>query len=193
MMALAIINSPWEIMVLEDKDGKSEFRRNTMNHLNRVLVVNAAWLLLLLMSMASAYALGPYTDNGDTVMDTATGLEWQKAGDSTTRNWENALAYCEGLTLGRHDDWRLPDLRELDSIVDLNRYTPAIDLFFSCQSSFYWSATTNANLTSNAWRLNFNNGNVSVYNKSNSYYARCVRASFFNWILFYPAILSKKP
>ena len=44
------------------------------------------------------------------------------------------------------------------------------------QSSSYWSATTNANNTNNAWNINFNNGNDNNNNKTNSYYVRCVRA-----------------
>jgi hypothetical protein len=42
-------------------------------------------------------------------------------------------------------------------------------------SSYYWSSTTNANNTNNAWCVNFNNGNVNNINKSNSYYVRAVR------------------
>ncbi|MCP4270225.1 MAG: DUF1566 domain-containing protein [Candidatus Brocadiaceae bacterium] len=43
------------------------------------------------------------------------------------------------------------------------------------QSSWYWSATTNANNTTNAWNVNFNNGNVNNNNKSNNKYVWCVR------------------
>jgi len=43
-------------------------------------------------------------------------------------------------------------------------------------SDYYWSSTTNASDSSNAWNVNFNNGNDDWNNKSNSNYVRCVRA-----------------
>ncbi|PKN55000.1 MAG: hypothetical protein CVU56_23545 [Deltaproteobacteria bacterium HGW-Deltaproteobacteria-14] len=63
-------------------------------------------------------------DNGDgTVTDAATGLVWQRANGQQSAgdlqfSWKEALAYCEALALAGHDDWRLPDVRELQSIVD---------------------------------------------------------------------------
>lgn len=66
-----------------------------------------------------SYGENDFVDNGDgTVTDLATGLVWQQADDGVTRNWEDALAYAEGLTLAGHDDWRLPNAKELQSIVD---------------------------------------------------------------------------
>jgi hypothetical protein len=44
-----------------------------------------------------------------------------------------------------------------------------------CGSSNYWSATTNANNSNNAWNVNFNNGNVNNDNKNNNNHARAVR------------------
>jgi len=45
----------------------------------------------------------------------------------------------------------------------------------SVQSANYWSSTTNANNTSNAWNVNFNDGNVNTNDKSNNNYVWCVR------------------
>ncbi len=59
-------------------------------------------------------------------------------------------------------------------------------------SSYYWSSTTNANNSGNAWNVNFNNGNVNNNNKSNSYYVRAVRAgkcSLLSWASVYRAFL----
>jgi hypothetical protein len=56
--------------------------------------------------------------------------------------WCNALAYCEDLELGGHDDWRLPNVRELQSILDYGRSSPAIDPIFGALPSFYWSSTS---------------------------------------------------
>ena len=87
-----------------------------------------------------------FRDNGDnTVTDNATGLTWQKSDDGQTRDWLGALQYCEALTLAGHDDWRLPNIKELQSIVDYSRHDPALDQRFLKQSdknAWFWSSTT---------------------------------------------------
>ena len=100
------------------------------------------------------YGVNDFVDNEDgTVTDRATGLSWQQADDGTTRNWEQSLAYCEGLVLGGSSDWRLPNAKELQSIVDYDRAPdatqrsqrgPAIDPVFeiSEEESYFWSSTT---------------------------------------------------
>lgn len=105
------------------------------------------------------YGKNNFVDNGDgTVTDLATGLMWQQADDGTARDWQEALAYAENLTLGTHSDWRLPNAKELQSIVDYTRCpditnSPAIDPIFSCteiidpsgtsgQYPYYWTSTT---------------------------------------------------
>jgi hypothetical protein len=69
-----------------------------------------------------AYGRNDFHDNGDgTITDRATGLVWQKADSGKGMNWQEALAYAEGLTLAGHSDWRLPSAKELQSIVDYSR------------------------------------------------------------------------
>lgn len=89
-----------------------------------------------------------YRDNGDgTVSDHATGLVWQKADSGKGLNWEQALAYAASLKLAGHADWRLPNAKELQSIVDYTRI-PACDPVFRMtklsdgEYPFYWSSTT---------------------------------------------------
>jgi len=109
-----------------------------------------------------------------TVTDTSTGLMWQQktAGEMT---WEAAMNYCENLSLGGYDDWRLPNRNELQSLVDYTRYDPAIDTaaFPDTMSSYYWSSTTFAYDTYYAWCVGF--GDVHYGDKSGSYYVRAVR------------------
>ena len=105
------------------------------------------------------YGINDFTDNGDgTINDNATGLMWQKADDGIARDWENALSYAENLTLGNYSDWRLPNAKELQSIVDYTRCpsvtnSPAIDPVFSTTSitypdgvsgqyPYFWTSTT---------------------------------------------------
>jgi len=100
------------------------------------------------------YGVNHFVDNGDgTITDLATGLMWQKTDDGVKRNWREALAYTENLTLAGHDDWRLPDAKELQSIVDYTRAPdarntarrgPAIDPVFGISEteSYFWTSTT---------------------------------------------------
>jgi hypothetical protein len=102
---------------------------------------------------------------------------WQKATAPGTYTWEQALTYCENLTLGGHSDWRLPNRNELQSIVDYSRYNPAIDTtyFPGTVASTYWSSTTYAYSTNGAWYVSFGYGTVDYYGRSGNYYVRAVR------------------
>ena len=131
----------------------------------------------MMLGSVSAMA-GRFADNGDdTVTDSATGLVWQQRDDDKTRNWTGALAYCEGLDLAGHTDWRLPNIRELRSIVDHEKYNPAIDstLFPGTNSSYYWSSTSFASDADDAWYVDFHDGLASSYYGSYGHYVRCVR------------------
>jgi len=100
------------------------------------------------------YGKNRFVDNKDgTVSDLATGLMWAKADSGKGLNWEEALAYCVNLKLAGHDDWRLPNAKELQSIVDYTRAPdaqdqarrgPAIDPVFTMTSdeSWFWTSTT---------------------------------------------------
>lgn len=119
-----------------------------------------------------------FVDNGNgTVTDKTTGLMWQQATATGTYKWDQALDYCETLSLGGRTDWRLPNIKELRSLVDYSTYDPAVNTIFSpdTNSSNYWSSTTGADDTGRAWRINFNNGNDSCSSKSNDDYVRAVR------------------
>jgi hypothetical protein len=100
------------------------------------------------------YGNNDFVDNGDgTITDRATGLMWAKADSGKTLNWEQALAYAEEFELAGHDDWRLPNAKELQSLVDYTRAPdapdparrgPALDPIFSVTEteSWFWTGTT---------------------------------------------------
>ncbi len=100
------------------------------------------------------YGVNDLNDNGDeSITDLAIGLTWQKNDSGSTMNWENALAYCESLDAAGYDDWRLPNAKELQSIVDYGRAPdaqnpaqqgPAIDPIFGLTEaeSWFWTGTT---------------------------------------------------
>jgi ribonuclease BN (tRNA processing enzyme) len=106
----------------------------------------------------STYGKNDFIDNNDgTITDAATGLIWQTADSQQGLNWQEALQYAENLNLAGHDDWRLPNAKELQSIVDYTRSpetsgSAAIDPIFQISSltnegnekdyPYFWSSTT---------------------------------------------------
>jgi len=96
------------------------------------------------------YGVNNFVDNGTgTVTDKATGLMWQKADSGATYKWKDALGYCSTLKLAGYDDWRLPNAKELQSIVDYSRAplvtnSAAINPVFAVfeKESYYWTSTT---------------------------------------------------
>lgn len=123
------------------------------------------------------------TGSNTLTIDLATGLMWPADGSGlgcfmgSICSWDTAVIYANALDLGGFTDWRLPNIKELMSIVDYNTANIAIDLskFPATTTGYYWSATTNKGLTTLAWTILFSTGSVSVIPKSGSRYLRCVR------------------
>jgi hypothetical protein len=136
-------------------------------------------------SMISSTPTNQFTDNEDgTVTDTATGLMWKRcleghtysdgvcSGTLTTANWEEALS------LVTNTDWRLPNIKELQSIVEEQCYQPAVnlELFPNTPAAEVWSNSPWADSpTSNVWIIHFNQGDMILGAKSASYNVRLVR------------------
>jgi hypothetical protein len=120
---------------------------------------------------------GRFVDNLDgTVTDTCTGLMWQQDTELGAYDWQEALLYCDRFRLGDHTDWRLPNVRELLSIVDYGRVEPAIDPVFDAESFNYWSSTNHNEFPQYAWYINFYGGNAVLgMDKLTVYYVRAVR------------------
>lgn len=160
---------------LDFQDGDIYFRNNgDKNNENYVLAVRGRQIN------------STFVDNEDgTVTDIATGLMWQQAGptnqDGSAKSmlWEEALTYCEELELAGKDDWRLPNINELQSIVDYTAYDPSVDVttFPDTQSESYWSSTSYDADSSFAWDIHFLSGDiwVSSPDKTDGRYVRAVR------------------
>jgi len=109
----------------------------------------------------TGYGINNFIDNGDdTITDNATKLMWTQDDSGTGMNWEEALDYAENLEYAGYSDWRLPNAKEVQSIVDYTRSpgttsSAAIDPLFNATSIIneagqtdypcYWSGTTHAN------------------------------------------------
>jgi hypothetical protein len=130
-----------------------------------------------------------FTDNGNgTVTDNLTRLIWMKnASPFGPITWDQALTAANGLKSGDFDltdgskagDWRLPNRRELQSLVDYGSYNPAlpaVNPFTNVQSTYYWSSSTIATSPTIAWHVYFVDGLDGTFEKSTNLYVWCVRA-----------------
>jgi hypothetical protein len=127
---------------------------------------------------AGAPNLESYTVNGDgTVTDNVTGLVWQQTASPMLFTQAAAVAYCAGLSLGGHTDWRAPSYVELVSLVDYGKQSPNINaLAFPGEiGEPFWSSTPYAVPNGSGWVVAFNVGYVDIYDVSSSHYVRCVR------------------
>lgn len=138
-----------------------------------------------------------YTDNGDgTVTDNNTGLMWEKKSDDgslhdkdnafyrwsgngsqeTIWDWLDDVNAEGGTGYAGHNDWRIPNRQELESIVDVGRYNPSIDpVFGPAVAADYWSSTSYAAPPFGAWGVYFYGGNVYAGDKSSPGCIRAVR------------------
>lgn len=145
------------------------------------------WPLLLLASMASLNCSAAtcnesiahstpnsrFTINNDgTITDNNTGLQWMRCtlgqqwdgetctGTTTSYNWQNALTEAKNTTYAGFDDWYLPNIKELSSIVEVACFEPAINdnIFPNTASSIYWSSSPRSQVSGDAWFVDFQDG-----------------------------------
>jgi hypothetical protein len=118
-----------------------------------------------------------YTVPGDgTLVDTRTGLAWQRAVDATNRTWNDARTACARLPLAG-GGWRLPDMKELQTLIDETRSEPAIDVaaFPGTPNESFWTSTPLAGMPSDAWFVAFPTGISYSNGIERLYRMRCVR------------------
>lgn len=145
---------------------------------------------LFLPVLVGAGDLSPrFKDTGDgTVTDNLTGLIWLKnANCFRERSWSIASDYCAGLENGQcrltdgssAGDWRLPNIKELQSLVDYDSIKPALPSghpFTDVQPNYYWSSTSYVGRPGYAWFVHISHGYVGVVYKDHDYYLLPVRS-----------------
>lgn len=138
--------------------------------------------ILLIMIGLSTFICADFNRSTEGIVtDNSTTLQWQdnysdNGGNIMNTSWVNAISYCESLNLDG-DGWRLPNLNELNSLIDDTANYPAISNVF--QNIFigdYWSSTSYSKLYGNwAWYVSFHDGKQSIDMKSVGRTIRCVR------------------
>jgi hypothetical protein len=125
--------------------------------------------------------------SGDCVKDNLTGLMWMMTPPSATYTWQNALTYANGRNAanlcGYNSEWRLPNILELESIINLGQAGSASWLvrpengFVGIAGNKYWSSTTASSATEKAWVIDFSNNGRDIVNKSSLYLSFPVRGT----------------
>ena len=126
------------------------------------------------------YVINPvhFKDNGDgTITDNLTWLIWQRIPSTNQMTWEEALSYASTLKLGGKSGWRMPNIKELQSLNDEKLVKPSFNknYFPTISPGNFWSSTSMQNSSSKAWDINVDYGIVSSNEKTVKEYVICVR------------------
>jgi Protein of unknown function (DUF1566) len=148
--------------------------------------------ILLAISMAvfaqMAFAAGPgpftYSADGSVVTDAATGLVWRRCSEGQAWNGQT----CKGAPIGftfraalahatTQTGWRVPNVKELSSIVDTTTLNPSVNIitFPSTSTGYYWTTTRHVTDNTYGWHVNFSAGTVDVSSLLSPWQIRLVR------------------
>ena len=158
------------------------------------LVAGPGWAVTCQDNIPPSNPDAAYIDHHNgTVTDTRTGLMWKVCAEGQTWNgsgcdgtaaemtWQAALAHAQDAQFpsgGGHSDWRLPNLKELRSLVEECRTSPAINdsIFPQAPSSYFWSGSPYARDSDSAWGVGFSSGNANNNNRNTQRSVRLVRS-----------------
>jgi hypothetical protein len=138
---------------------------------------------LILGCALAAWALAPpgrYTVTADTVVDHKARILWQRDLSASAYTWADAATYCRRLTLAGASGWRLPTIKELQSLLDLQGSTvhgKIDDTAFTgdYRASWFWTSTPYARTADSAWQLEFYRGTNQVAGITTTALVKCVR------------------
>ena len=129
-------------------------------------------VFLIMLSVGLALA-------SDVLVDNKTGLMWQdnSAAKYAMKDWQGAMTFCQSLQLAGHNDWRLPTVKELESVIDMSENNPAVKNSFKNvgDSGYYWSSTEDESDEASARMMNFKRAYDYINYKTYKRYIRCVR------------------
>lgn len=104
------------------------------------------------------------------VVDTLTGLMWTRSASAGSGTWNTAVGACYFTPRHSYEDWRLPSVREMESLVDLERILPALPMghpFNNLQFN-YWTGTGDIVDTNRAWVLGLADGTIARWARTNT-------------------------
>ncbi len=154
------------------QDGETTVDRTIAHSLARCVAGSIA------LTTGSSAPADRYAIDADTVLDKTTEFLWQRSPDAIDRTWSAADGYCRTLRLHDTDGWRLPSMKELQTIVDEAFLDAAIDpvVFPNTRSGGYWTSSLYAPASSgiSAWQIE-SQGKAFPLDQTSTAAVRCVR------------------
>jgi hypothetical protein len=114
----------------------------------------------------------------EVVFDSTSLLMWQDDNDVQVDllTWSEAISYCESSTKASYSNWRLPNINELNTIIDDSKANPSMsEVFGKPLSARYWSSTTAEQNKAYAWHFDFSDSSEDYTSKTSTLNIRCVR------------------
>lgn len=153
-------------------------KRTKLYGLSTLVLLGSTALVIGLVSRGYGQAPSArYEMTAETARDPKTGLVWQRVISADSFSFAQAGQYCADLNLGGGDDWRVPSMHEMHTIVDEAAANPSIDIqaFPDTPPSGFWSGTPWADTPSLAWHVDFDKGSALYDQATAPYRVRCVR------------------
>ena len=143
----------------------------------------AGWWKKRLITDNKTRFIAKTIDNDDVIIDRATGLMWTADGDGRggsageSLNWNDAIDYALGINFANFTDWRLPNVKELVSLIEYEAASPFFPTgFVNIYSGLYWTSTTFFLATTNAWLIDLGSGLIDPWiPKTGLFHLMCVR------------------
>lgn len=135
-------------------------------------------ILSLIVLLAGVNSFAGDKEVQSVVTDKKNAIYWQDSISSqkSSKDWDDAVLYCDQLVLNDVKHWRLPTFNELLSIVDYTRVHPAINPVFSfVGEGTYWTSTHFAPSKARAWTIDFRMGKTYYSYKTTNHAVRCVK------------------
>ncbi len=132
----------------------------------------------LVVLLAGINSFAEEKHGNSVVTDKINAIYWQdnSAAQKSSKDWDDAVLYCDELVLNGVSHWRLPTFKELFSIVDYTRVHPAINPVFSfVNEGTYWTSTGFAPSRSRAWTIDFRTGKTYYSYTTTNHAVRCVK------------------
>ena len=138
-------------------------------------------VVFVLFSLSCLIYAGNFVKSENIVLDLTKNLIWQDNIEVTQNQstFSEAKIYCKSLFLNGFADWRIPTIKELQTIVDIEKSKPAIDNQFKfIEPTSYWSGSEDITNAGYGWYVGFKTGATYKDSKDYDCYVRCVRTRF---------------
>jgi len=134
-------------------------------------------IIVILLLFLSLEAKMRFEAKNGVVSDNYCGLMWQQKTGKKNITWQEAIGYCKKIKLAGYNNWRVPKIDELMSLINKNGFAISINTkhFPDTIEGFYWTSSDDKNDKSQVWLVFFDNGFGHHSYKDRKGHIRCVR------------------